>query len=510
MTSLQMGKSVPSASKSRRVLPLTIFKRVRTLIIDLYNIQIGRLSRHGSGRSLSTSTASLSSRTRALFSVPLLICLFLIVVPLMIILHHSQPHFRFADDHKIHEPLHEQLEAPEHHFDPPSLFHPAVCVRKFDQSWSVLLRSTPSPVPSSPKSFAQIAFAIQASGDTIHLLPRLLSRIHHPRNVYVIHIDAKVERSLRDDFERSVHNNTMYAANVHIMPAEMLTYKGISTVLNSIAMMTLAFDVHPDWDYYINLSASDYPLISPNDMATLLARPQAPPGLLNFVWFFPRKDWKPYSFRVRHMFWDPAASGYQHTTNRLHYLARQKENPLEKHRAYVFTKAEAWVILSRPFVAFIIRSSFVKRMLLSHMHVLSVSEHLITDILFNHPVWRTTVVPDAFRQVVWYYRGRRSGQHPYSLDRGPTPDAFWNDISGTASMFVRKFTKPNSPILDRIDLEINGFSCNDSRPDCATYSSTRSHFFKRIVQKFDSLTQTTLEQQQFKWPKTAYPTLRPL
>lgn len=504
MIPLQMRKLSSAASKPRRSLSFINFKRTRTFLIDLYNKRPSRTSLNRS--STFSSIASLPFRIPPFFLISVITCLALIVLPLMFILHHTQPSFRFDNLFKIHDPVHEQLAAPAHHFDPPSLFHPPMCVRQFDQSWLLALHRASD---AAPKQFAQIAFAIQASGDTVHLLPRLLSRIHHSRNVYVIHIDAKVSPSQRNDFRRWLYTNPAYTANVHILPAEMLTYKGISTVLNSIALMTLAFDSHPDWDYYINLSASDYPLISPHDMASLLARPQAPSGMLNFVWFFPRKEWHPYSFRVRQMFWDPAASGYQHANNRLHYLSRQKYNPMEKYRAFVFTKAEAWVILSRPFIQFLIRSSFAKRMLLNHVHVLSVSEHLITDILFNHPVWRATVVPDSFRQVVWYYRGKRSGQHPYTLDKGPTPDAFWNDIANTVSIFVRKFSKPDSPLLQRIDREINGFGCNNTKLDCVKFSAQRSQFLERVVQKFDLLTQRTLSQQQYKWPGTAYPTLRP-
>lgn len=495
----EMPNSLPAVGKVRRLKVLNFFKRLRTSCINIRN---SLPFSSGSPRFLSPS----GLRLRSIFPVPLLICLAIVVFTLMLVLHHSQPHFRFLTrPPNIYTDLqHSELYADAHHFDPPSLFHVKTCLHEFDQASRILNYET-----TTPKQFSQIAFAIQASSDTIHLLPRLLSRIYHPRNVYVIHIDAKVEKRLRDKFNNFIQNNPIYVANVHILSSEMLTYKGISTVLNSIALMTLALESHSNWDYYINLSASDYPLLAPDDIARLLARPQAPSGLLNFVWFFPRKEWIPYSFRIRHMFWDPAASGYQHPRARLFHVARQKDNPLERYRAYTFTKAEAWVILSRPFIQFIIRSSFAKRMLLNHMHTLSVSEHFISDILFNHPVWRATVVPDSFRQVVWYYRGRRSGQHPYTLDRGPTIYAFWEYLRDTSSIFARKFSKSNSPLLDRIDVEISGTAiCNGSNWDCAKLNSTRAEFLQRIVTKFDDLTQKTLKQQNFKWPKTAYPPLQ--
>lgn len=395
---------------------------------------------------------------------------------------------------------HTDLRVSPAHFQPPSLFAPEMCVRQYDQAWAL----SQTGDTSDPKQFARIAYAIQASGDTVQLLPRLLSRIYHSRNVYVIHLDAKVASEKRAKFARFLSSQSAYRGNVHLMRSEMLTYRGISTVLNSLALMSRALD-EADWDYYINISASDYPLLSVDDIAAMLVRPKAPPGALNFVWFFPRKDWTPYSFRIRQMFWDPAASGQQSAKTHLQYMPGQKENPMEAHRAFVFTKAEAWSILSRQFVLFLIRSSFAKRMLLAHMHVLSVSEHFVTDTLFNHPVWRATVVPEAFRKVVWYFRGRRSGQHPYTLDAGPSKYSFWQDIEESSCIFARKMSQPNSALMDRIDAEISGVGLNTSDPRFIKFERSRRVFLTRVVAHFDQLTKLTLKQQNIEWPTSAYP-----
>lgn len=478
-------KQAPAASISRRSETRHLFKRLRTQIFSVHSAVIAK-----------SSSIRLGGVT---LPVILLILLGVVSVIFVWMRAHASlrlPSFLTRDVH------HDQLNVSAAHFQHPSLFALDACVRPYDQAWAVLHARTP---PRSPKPCVQIAFAIQASGDTVRLIPRLLARIHHERNVYVLHIDAKTKSEERQKISTLIETNPAYSRNVHMLPSEMLTYKGVSTVLNSISLMTLALGVHRDWDYYINLSAADYPLISPDDICRLLARPKAPPGLLNFVWFFPRKEWIPYSFRVRFMFWDPAASGYQNAHTHLHYMASQRTNPLEKHRAYIFTKAEAWSILSRPFVQFVVRSSFTKRMFLNHMHVLSVSEHFITDTLFNHPVWRATVVPDAFRKVVWYFHGRRSGQHPYSLDRGPSTFAFWGDLIHAKAIFARKFTKPDSKLMDRIDAEISGHGLNSSDPRVERFRKLRSAYYREIVDYFDKITQKTLKQQNYKWPSTAYP-----
>lgn len=383
---------------------------------------------------------------------------------------------------------------------PDSALSPEACDRKYDQAWQVARDDGREAVK---KEVVEIAYFVQVGADSVHLLPRLFARIHHPRNVYVVHVDAKVEEIRRRVVEELVSDSEVYSKNVHVMKSEMITYKAISMVLNTLAAMTIALEKHATWDYFINLSGADYPLVGPEEQARLLSRPKVPNGRLNFVSFFPRKEWKPYSFRIRNMHWDPAAVGYQSSKSQLHLLRGQKTNPLEKHRGFVFTKAEAWMILSRPFVTFVLRSGFAKRMLMNHVHVLSVAEHYFADVLYNHPFWKTTIVPDGMRRVVWYLKHRRSGQHPYVLDTGTGPFAFWEYISETKSLFARKFSEADHPMMDRVDREMNGHGMNVKDE----FAEDRKVFYRRIVDHFDDLTKKTLALQRYSYPRAAYPNL---
>lgn len=383
-----------------------------------------------------------------------------------------------------------------------SAFSEEACEREFDAVWRVKQERA---AQSANREFVSVAYFVQVGNDSVALLPRLFARIHHPRNVYVVHVDKKVPEELRKGVDRIIEESEEYRKNMYLLESEMVTYKAISMVMNTLAGMTLALEKHKGWHYFINLSGADYPLVSPENQARLLARPRVPVGRLNFVTFFPRKEWGPYSFRVRNMHWDPAALGYQSPKNQLRLVKGHKENPMEQHRAYTFTKAEAWMILSRPFIEFLVRSPFAKRMLINHAHVLSVAEHYFADILFNHPFWKTTIVPDALRKVVWYLKNRRSGQHPYYLDEGLSPFARWEYIAETRSLFARKFGKTDSPIMKRIDTEMSGAGLNTSNDSFLEHSVERKIFYDRIVAHFDDITKKTLALQGYKYPKTAYP-----
>jgi Core-2/I-Branching enzyme len=259
-----------------------------------------------------------------------------------------------------------------------------------------LAHATP---PAASRTEARIAYFIQVGADSVALLPRLFRRLHHPDNVYVVHIDAKVGASDHESAQSLVHESGAYRKNIHFLPSEMITYKGVSMVVNTIAGMTLARRVDPDWDYFVNLSGADYPLLTPTDQRRLLARPGVAPGRLNFMSFFPKHEWAPYAFRVKYQYWDPAVVGYENPKSRVRRMKSMRLNPLEHLRLYTFVKAEAWMILSRQFCDFIVRSDFAKKMLLNHAHVLSAPEHYFADVLYNHPTWKKTLVPDAFRKV---------------------------------------------------------------------------------------------------------------
>ncbi|PXF43887.1 Beta-glucuronosyltransferase GlcAT14B [Gracilariopsis chorda] len=407
---------------------------------------------------------------------------------------------RYAYDSQRMNP---ELFDPSHN-DPRSAFSEEACNRKYDAAWSLLHNKNGHP---AEKDAVDIAYFIQVGNDSVILLERLFKRIHHPRNIYIVHIDGKVSSTLRDGVAALVNNSEIYKKNIHIMESEMITYRAITMVMNTIAAMTIALEKHSTWDYFINLSGADYPLVSVENQARLLARPRVPPGRLNFITFFPRKEWMSYSFRIRKLHWDPAIARKQDPHARLYLLRGHGENPMESNRSFIFSKAEAWMILSRPFVKFLIRSSFAKRMLVYHKHVLSVPEHYFADVLYNHPVWRKTIVPDALRKVVWYLHGHRSGQHPYVLDKGQTLDTFWSSIDTTRSLFTRKFSQPNSALMDRIDIELSGIRVNTSSPGFEKHAKQRHRFLESLVKHFDDITKKTLRDQGYSSPSSAYPKL---
>jgi len=150
-----------------------------------------------------------------------------------------------------------------------------------------------------------IAYFVQVSSENVDLLPRLLARIHHPRNVYTVHIDLKVDNSTVEGIIERIRGSSQYS-NVHFLEREPVTYRGISMVTNTLSAMTFLLRMNKKWQYFINLSAADYPTVPAEEQRRLLGlRCERP----LFFEPFPRKTFNLF-FRARvgivHI--DPAAS----------------------------------------------------------------------------------------------------------------------------------------------------------------------------------------------------------
>jgi hypothetical protein len=96
----------------------------------------------------------------------------------------------------------------------------------------------------------------------------VLLALYHPRNRYILHLDAEAPDSDRKDLAAWLADHPVInsAANVRVVErANLITYRGPTMVANTLhaAADFLWGDAGAggsDWDWFINLSASDYPL----------------------------------------------------------------------------------------------------------------------------------------------------------------------------------------------------------------------------------------------------------
>lgn len=234
----------------------------------------------------------------------------------------------------------------------------------------------------------------------------------------------------------------------HVIPSQLITYNGVSMILNTLAAMEFLLDL-PDWHFFINLSGSDYPIIHPSVPRTLLA--EAIPYQPVFLSVGDPSRWQSV-FKGRA--WQVSLDGM--LTNRsdatqLHDL--DVVNPLLAKLDFVPAYSEAWMIASRPFVKYCTRSTEARRLLLTFANMHGSDEFFFATLAYNSPVFNRSLVHQLFRKVVWRFEGALAGQHPFYLDERDNGKWKFLDLLREAPQFhARKFKEPNSPIMDEIDL----------------------------------------------------------
>ncbi len=133
------------------------------------------------------------------------------------------------------------------------------------------------------------------------LVPSLFEALYHPSNVYLVHFDKRIPADVVEHWGNRIlirGNSSMDAAglgqndgdvhvktahqptpkrerersNVHILHRELIQYRGVSLVVGVLEGMQAALRLLTGipWDYFINISGSHYPTVTPQVMRQIL------------------------------------------------------------------------------------------------------------------------------------------------------------------------------------------------------------------------------------------------
>lgn len=123
----------------------------------------------------------------------------------------------------------------------------------------------PSPLPNPASVIPRFAYLVSGSKGDLEKLWRTLKALYHPLNQYVVHLDLESPPEERLELASRLANETIFAqiGNVFmITKANMVTYRGPTMVANTLHACAILLKRSNDWDWFINLSASDYPLVT--------------------------------------------------------------------------------------------------------------------------------------------------------------------------------------------------------------------------------------------------------
>lgn len=111
----------------------------------------------------------------------------------------------------------------------------------------------------------RLAYLISGTKGDSQRMMRTLQAVYHPRNQYILHLDLEAPPRERLDLTMSVKSDVTFheVQNVRVMEqSNLVTYKGPTMIACTLQAIAIMLRESLEWDWFINLSASDYPLVT--------------------------------------------------------------------------------------------------------------------------------------------------------------------------------------------------------------------------------------------------------
>ncbi|KVH92733.1 beta-glucuronosyltransferase GlcAT14B-like isoform X2 [Cynara cardunculus var. scolymus] len=293
-----------------------------------------------------------------------------------------------------------------------------------------------SDVPHPPR----FAYLISGSNHDGVMLRRTLLALYHPNNRYVVHLDAESSPEERLELHEFVKNHPVFVKFgnvVMITKANLVTYRGPTMVANTLHAAAILLREGGDWDWFINLSASDYPLVTQDD---LLHTFSSIPRDLNFIDHTSNIGWKEFQ-RAKPVIVDPGL--YMTEKTDVFWITQRRSVPT----AFKLFTGSAWMVLSRPFIDFCIWGwdNLPRTVLMYYANFISSPEGYFHTVLCNAKEFRNTTVNSDLHFITW---DNPPKQHPHYLTSEDMPR-----MINSNAPFARKFHQ-DEPVLDMIDSEL--------------------------------------------------------
>ncbi|XP_011100343.1 beta-glucuronosyltransferase GlcAT14A [Sesamum indicum] len=288
----------------------------------------------------------------------------------------------------------------------------------------------------------RLAYLISGTKGDSQRMMRTLQAVYHPRNQYILHMDLEAPPKERLNLTISVKNDLTFneVENVHVMAqSNLVTYKGPTMIACTLQAIALLLKESLNWDWFINLSASDYPLVTQDDLLYVLSNVSRN---LNFIEHTQIYGWK-LNQRAKPIIIDPGL--YLSKKSDIAWTTQRRSLPT----SFKLFTGSAWVILTRSFVEYCIWGwdNLPRTILMYYANFISSPEGYFHTVICNTEEFQHTAISHDLHYIAWDTPPK---QHPRSL----TLKDFSKMINSSAP-FARKFHK-DDPVLDKIDKELLG------------------------------------------------------
>ncbi|KAG8382795.1 hypothetical protein BUALT_Bualt05G0114400 [Buddleja alternifolia] len=260
--------------------------------------------------------------------------------------------------------------------------------------------------PGHPPAFAYYISGGRGDGERLF---RLLLAVYHPRNRYLLHISADggdEERVRLGAMVKSVPAVRAFGNVDVIGKPDPNTYMGSTNIAAILRAAAILLKVDGGWDWFVTLSALDYPLITQDEIFYCLKQS--------------RTEILPFSM--------PMVGDI--------LLLKAKQN-----------RGSPWVVLSRSFLEFCIFGwdNLPRTLLMYSNNVVLPQEFYFHSVICNSPEFKNTTVNADLRYFVW--------DNPPKMEPHFLNTSDYNEMVKSGAAFARQFEK-DGPVLDMIDRNI--------------------------------------------------------
>ncbi|CAL9174012.1 unnamed protein product [Musa hybrid cultivar] len=323
---------------------------------------------------------------------------------------------------------------------------------------------------ASENEAPRIAYLLTGTKGDSQRMRRTLQAIYHPRNQYILHLDLEAPPRERIDLATYVKGNPLFSEveNVRVIAkANLVTYKGPTMIACTLHAIAILLKERLRWDWFINLSASDYPLMTQDDILHVLS---SLPRNLNFIEHSPIAGWK-LTQRARPIIVDPGL--YLSKKFNVFETKERRELPT----SFKLYTGSAWVMLTRNFLEYCIWGweNLPRVLLMYYVNFISSPEGYFHTVICNSDQFKNSSISHDLHYIAW---DKPPKQHPRYLS---TKD--FNKMVKSGMPFARKFGKGDS-VLDKIDRELLGRSDGQFTP--GGWCSLGAERLEQLMQKLMS------------------------
>ncbi|KAB2052789.1 hypothetical protein ERO13_A12G136900v2 [Gossypium hirsutum] len=288
----------------------------------------------------------------------------------------------------------------------------------------------------------RLAYLISGTKGDSHRMMRTLQAVYHPRNQYVLHLDLEAPPRERLELTNMVKIDPTFreVENVRVMAqSNLVTYKGPTMIACTLQAIAILLKESLDWDWFLNLSASDYPLVTQDDLLHVFSNLSRN---LNFIEHTQIAGWKLNS-RAKPIIVDPGL--YLSKKSDIAWTTQRRSLPT----SFKLYTGSAWVALTRTFVEYCIWGwdNLPRTILMYYTNFVSSPEGYFHTVICNTDEFRSTAISHDLHYIAWDTPPK---QHPISLSMKD-----FDKMVKSNAPFARKFHK-NDPVLDKIDKELLG------------------------------------------------------